>query len=156
METEEVDLIYLEGAFFYVELELVVAKALKDLTEMVIVALGGLRVDDDVVHVDLNKGKVFEDVGHYTLEGCGGVDEAHRHDDPFKKTKRAGKGGLIDVIWVHSDLVEPIAEVETGEDLSTVQLINEYIDTGQGKFVWLSLGIQTPVINYKSEFPILF
>ncbi len=94
-----------------------------------------LGVDQDVIQVDGHfsfSDQVSEDVVHHPLESGGRVCEPKEHDCGFKQSPIYAKSRLFFVSLLYVDVVIPPSDVELGEVLGSMELVDEFGDQGEG------------------------
>jgi len=117
--TQEVKVVLFEGALFWVEVEVVFAKSVKDLSDQVAVSsevivlrfpLFAPGVNCYVIHVDHNTSSINEvsEYGiHHGLEGGRGVSQAEEHHSRFKQPFIRDEGRFPPVFLFDEDLIVP-------------------------------------------------
>ena len=59
-------------------------------------------MNQDVIHVQLNKWEPIKHHCHHPLEGTGCIGQAHRHDQPFIVSILCPKHGTLYTVWGHA------------------------------------------------------
>lgn len=77
----------------------------------------------------------LQHIVHECLKCYRCISEAKGHDEELKVTSVRPKGGLGDVIRMHAHLMVPAAQVDLGEELGTLQFVQELINHWYWKFV---------------------
>ena len=146
------DLLLLKLAFLWLEKQPPPSEGSKDLADNPLVFGEGGGVDEDVIHVAYDFAMVDElmkDVIHHCLECCGGVAQSKEHDSWFEQASVSPECGLPLIALLDPHIVEPPAEVEYGEELSTTEVGQDIGDEGEGVGVLDHDLIQLPIVLYK-------
>jgi hypothetical protein len=88
-------------------------------------------------------------VVHQPLENRERIHQVEQHDQELKEPFVRPEHCLLDVIGVHVHLVVAGAETKLGEELGPAQLVKQFHDNRNGKFVFNSHGVQGAVVNAK-------
>ena len=97
---------------------------------------GGVgRIDKKVVHVDNEPSfcdHIVKGVVHEPLKGGRGIDMTKEHYSWFKESFIGDESGLLLVSVFDMDIVIPPADVKFGENLCSLEFINEIRDEWEG------------------------
>jgi hypothetical protein len=127
----------------------VVAQGVEDDVDVLEVFRPCLAVDEDVIKEHKHRLAQLgaEDVVHEGLKGRRSVGEAKRHDQELIVSLVCPERRLLDINGVHAHLVVARAQVELGEKVGAMQLIEQLIDHRNRELVLRCLGIQGPVVD---------
>src|SRR5258708_19141804 len=156
-QSEVFDLLLLELAFLWLEKQPPPSEGSKDLVDNLPVFGEGGGVDEDVVHVAYDFATVDEltkDVIHHHLECCRGVAQSEEHDSWFEQALVSLECGLPLITLLDLHIVEPPAEVEYGEELSTTEVGQDIGDEREVGVLDHDL-IQLPIVLYEVKRTIL-
>ena len=100
-----------------------VSKCLQDEVDILFVFLNGVGENCNVALVDSTAfADVFsKDVVHESLETGRCIPKALRHNCPFIQPKRSLNRSLVNIAWLHTDLIEGVHQI----DLATNDGMNE-------------------------------
>src|SRR5260221_318694 len=152
------DLLLLELAFLWLEKQPLPLEGSKDLVDNLLVFREGGGVDEDVVHVAYDFAMINElmkDVIHHHLECCRGVAQSKEHDSWFEQALVSPECSLPLIALLDLHIVEPPAEVEYGEELSTMEAGQDIRDEGEGVGVLDHDLIQLLIVLYEAKQTIL-
>src|SRR6266436_3165512 len=97
----------------------------------------------------------MKDVIHHCLEHCRGVAQSKEHDSWFKQALVSPECGLPLITLLDPHVVEPPAEVEYGEELSTMEAGQDIGDEGEGVGVLDCDLVQLLIVLYEVKRTIL-
>ena len=92
---------------------------------MLLVLVGGVTGNQEVVQVDKDKGKGTKDGVHEALECLGTIFQAKRHPKKLKGAEWSDNGGFRDMIRMHRDLMVCLCKVDLREDCATLETSRE-------------------------------
>src|SRR6184192_4358286 len=114
-------------------------------------------IDQDIIdvydHTDVQQR--FQDVLDQYLEGSWSIRESEGHDFVLIVTISCAKGCFLDVIFVNADLIVSPMKVDFGKNLCTLKSVNEVVNEGDGKSVFLGDLVQGSIVNAHAQLPIL-
>src|SRR5258708_1723290 len=131
----------IELAFLWFEKQPLPLEGSKDLADNLLVFGEGGGVDEDVIH--------------HCLEHCGGVAQSEEHDSWFKQASVSPECSLPLIALLDLHIVEPLAEVKYGEELSTTEAGQDIGDEGGGVGVLDHDLVQLPIVLYEVKQTIL-
>jgi len=85
----------------------------------------GVGINEYVVYVDYEElvDDISENAIHQPLKSRGSIAEAKWHDSPFIKTIACSERGLVLITLLDADLVVPTLQINLGEVLGSLSLI---------------------------------
>ena len=125
-------------------------QAAKELPNMGDVGASAWTRDEDIIQVDKDEWKTSKHSVHQPLERLRRIFEAKRHPDKLEESKWRYYGGLLDMIFLHWDLMIPAYQINHGEDRSSG------CDGAKGLDVWdwvpviFGNGIEAPVVSTRT------
>src|SRR5258708_3615431 len=152
------DLLLLKLAFLWLEKQPLPSEGSKDSADNLLVFREGGGVDEDVIHVAYDFATIDEltkDVIHHHLECHRGVAQSEEHDHWFKQALVSLECSLPLIALLDPHIVEPPAEVEYSEELSTMEVGQDIGDEGEGVGVLDHDLIQLPIVLYEAKQTIL-
>ncbi|KAG6875721.1 hypothetical protein C0993_007798, partial [Termitomyces sp. T159_Od127] len=148
----------LKFALLRFEVELMLAEAFQDLVCNLAVLLQHVSVDEDVVkvyaHYTLHD-EVPEDVIHHCLESGRTVDESKEYDEGFKQSTIGPEGSLPLISFLNAHVVVAPSNIQFGEVLHSLEVIDELGDEGERVAILHRYGIKDPVVLDQPERAIL-
>ena len=147
-----------ELALFQLEVQSVLSKDIQDLLYLFLVFCMILGKNENViqVHQDLVGGNlILQNLVHHSLEGFRGVGEAKEHDEGFKESLIHMEGRLELISFLDANIVISPSNIQLGEPVSVLKVINEFRNEGERVFVGDSDLVQLPIVLDWSKRPIL-
>ena len=115
------------------------SKEIQDLTNNFPVLFQCSSEDKDIIQVDHYNAfcdQLLEDAIHHCLEGGWSIGQPKEHDQGFIEATICPEGCYPLVSFFHANIIEPPADVEFSEILSTLKFVNEFRDEGKGVLVF--------------------
>ena len=110
----------------------------------------GIRGEDqEVIHIDEEPSfgyHVAERVVHESLERGGGIGHPEEHYERLEESSVCGEGAFPLVSVLNSDIVVPPPDVEFSEEFSSLELINEVGDEGEGIGIADGVLVKVPIV----------
>src|SRR4051812_31360204 len=133
--------------------ELVLSQEGEDLSDVFIVFGVGLAEYENVINVHNDRliEEGAEDVLDQGLECGGSIGETERHHLVLVVAVARAEGGLLDVLFVDSDLVVAPMQVDLGEYFGTEEAVGEVVDEGNGEAVLDGDVVQGTVVDAHLE-----
>ena len=127
-------------------------QALEDLPNIVYVLFPTLIEDQDIVQVHYHErvGKGTKYVIHQPHEGCGGIPQPERHDQPFEKALIGLEGHLPHIRGFNWYLVITRLQVNLAEIFMPLELAQKVINLWDCIHIPNSDLIQFSIVNTKS------
>jgi hypothetical protein len=88
-----------------------------------------------------------QDFVHERLECRRGVAQPERHHQELVEAVVGAERRFVDVLGSHPHLVVPRPQVELGEEVRPIELIQELVDDGDGERVLDGEGVQGAVVD---------
>src|SRR5215471_6411135 len=113
---------------------------------------------ENIIQIDYNDSFSYqlpENIIHHCLEGGRTVGESKEHDQGLKKTTICPKSCFPLISRFNANIIESPTNVELGEVLGTLELINELRNEWERVLVLHSNCIEGLVVLNQSEGPIL-
>ncbi|KAI0312979.1 hypothetical protein OF83DRAFT_1036300, partial [Amylostereum chailletii] len=164
-QAEVLNRILFKDTFLRLEEEVIVLQALQHLHHQFMVLFECLCEDKDVVHVDDNLAtvnEIFEKFIHHCLECRRRIHKAKEHHQGFVQPTVSFESGLplvsfldMDILVVLDIVVAP-ADIYLGEDLGTLEFVDELGDEWEWVFVLDGAFVQRSVVLHGMELSILF
>jgi len=125
--------------FFRFSKEIMLVEALEDFTDMLLMQFNVFGVDKDVVYLDdyADIEHVGENAVNKSLESCGSIGQAERHDIPLEGAIPCAKRGLPFISISNADQVVHVAEIDFGVDLCLARRVKEVGDEREWIAVFL-------------------
>ena len=142
-KAEEFSSVNIKFAFFSFGIKLMFLKASKNFSNMFIMFLRSLGVNEDIIQIDYHifVEDVREDAVHITLESSGSVGEAEVHDHKIKGSIMSSEGGFPFITGSNVDEVVGTTEVNLGVDGGGAEVIKEVGNEQKQISVFLGDGI---------------
>ncbi|KAK8447283.1 hypothetical protein SEVIR_8G040866v4 [Setaria viridis] len=146
-----------ERAFGALEEQAVVVQSGRDDPDVLQVLGEGGAIDQNVVEEHEHKAtqEGAQNLIHERLERHRGVRQAEGHDHELKVAVMSSKCRLVNVSIVHSDLVIAAAKVKLGEVGGAVELVQKFVDNGNGEHIAHCLGVDSAIVDAESPRAIL-
>ena len=156
-KAKEFSSVNIKFTFFSFGIKLMFLKASKNFSNMFIMFLRSLGVNEDIVQIDYHifVKDVREDAVHITLESSRSIGEAEVHDHKIKGTIMSSEGGFPFITRSDVDEVVGTMEVNLGVDGGGAEAIKEVGNEQKWVSVFLGDGIKTMPINTKTERAVL-
>ena len=126
-------------------------------TNVLLVPLGGLGVDEDVVKEDDDEviQLLAEGLVHQTHESCWCIRETEGQNEELEVTIPRTKGGLGNIGRIDANLVIPTTKIDLTEVLRTLQPIEEFVHTRKSILVLDGDLVQCTVVDAHSHGAVL-
>ena len=105
---------------------------------------------------DVPSQECLENIGHQGLECRRSIGESKRHDQKFVVAIMGAKGGLMDVVGLHSDLMISELKIQLSEECHTMEFVKQLIDGWDWVSVLDSDAIERSIVHAKAPRTIIF
>ena len=105
---------------------------------------------------DVPSQECSENIIHQGLECRRSIGESKWHDQKFIVFIMGAKGGLMDVVGLHSDLIISVLQIQLSEECRTMEFVKQLIDGWDWVSVLDSDGIERLIVHTKVPRTILF
>ena len=105
---------------------------------------------------DVPSQECSKNIVHQGLECRQSIGESKRHDQKFVVAIMGAKGGLMDVVGLHSDLMISGLKIQLSEECRTMEFVKQLIDGWDWVLVLDSDAIECSIVHAKAPRTILF
>ena len=105
---------------------------------------------------DVPSQECSENIVHQGLECRRSIDESKGHDQKFVVAIIGAKGGLMDIVGLHSDLMISGLKIQLSEECRTMEFVKQLIDGWDWLSVLDSDTIECSIVHAKAPRTVFF